>query len=376
MNVVRNEIRTGLLVVVTLAALILVLFYLASPGVFRHTRLYNIYFDDAGGIQAGAAVMLSGRKVGQVKRLTSPVPPEQRPRPDLEAIVQVEVNEGTPIYREVRVIMLQYSMLGEQVIDFTAGKPASGLAPEDTKFIGERQVGINDAAPKILQKLDPVVKSALQTMAELQKTAAQISAITAQGSDLNRALANFKGVGENLVELSGTGGSIRRTLGHLENLTDEESPLTRALQNAETFTRNLATNKDIDRSFRNFRQASANLNTTVQGLNGTVRGIRPRLNATLHNAEQFTDTVKRQPWRLVWPTTKKYPEDQRPAGLLAKPAPTPTPTCSPAPAPPRVAEKRKRQPPSTIPLSDEKSLEIPRRLPPEHDLNYYLNGER
>ena len=34
MNIVRNEIRTGLLVVLTLAALVGVLIYLGAPGVF------------------------------------------------------------------------------------------------------------------------------------------------------------------------------------------------------------------------------------------------------------------------------------------------------------------------------------------------------
>jgi hypothetical protein len=34
--------------------------------------------------------------------------------------------------------------------------------------------------------------------------------------------------------------------------------------------------------------------------------------------EQASDTVKRQPWRLIWPTTKKYPAENQ---TTPKPAP-------------------------------------------------------
>ncbi|MEP6821919.1 MAG: hypothetical protein ABI946_06165, partial [Chthoniobacterales bacterium] len=31
--------------------------------------------------------------------------------------------------------------------------------------------------------------------------------------------------------------------------------------------------------------------------------------ATGANVKDLTQTVKTQPWRLIWPSTKKYPED-------------------------------------------------------------------
>jgi nicotinamidase-related amidase len=29
----------------------------------------------------------------------------------------------------------------------------------------------------------------------------------------------------------------------------------------------------------------------------------------IRNTEQLTDTLKREPWRVLWPSTKTYPED-------------------------------------------------------------------
>src|SRR5438046_10715957 len=73
MQLRRNEVLTGLLVVATLAVLTGVLVLLGAPGLFRPLVSYKINFDNAAGIKLGAPVLLAGRKIGQVAALYSPV---------------------------------------------------------------------------------------------------------------------------------------------------------------------------------------------------------------------------------------------------------------------------------------------------------------
>src|SRR5437763_16883876 len=73
MQLQRNEIMTGLLVIGTVAVLAFVLVLLGAPGLFLPLVAYKIYFDNAAGIKVGAPVMLAGRKIGQVQKLFSPV---------------------------------------------------------------------------------------------------------------------------------------------------------------------------------------------------------------------------------------------------------------------------------------------------------------
>ncbi|MEI7958449.1 MAG: MlaD family protein [Verrucomicrobiota bacterium] len=310
MAVIRNELRTGLLVAITAAVLAAALIYLEAPGLAGERRIYRIYFDNAGGINAGAPVMLAGRKIGQVSRLISPIPVSQRPRPDLVVMVEVAVDRNALIYREERVNMLQYNLLSEQVIDFTKGNEASGRATAETQFIGERQPGLADVGQKMLEKLDPVIGSATLAMKDLQKSSANLATITEQGSDLTSAIANFRLLGDQLVVLSGSDGAVQQTLDNLKMLTGEDSPLAHTITNAEKVTGDLANNKDISVSLRNFRRASENFSSSARGLRSGVQNIRPGIANTVHNAEQFTDTIKHQPWRLIWPSTKKYPEDK------------------------------------------------------------------
>jgi ABC-type transporter Mla subunit MlaD len=337
MNVTRNEVRTGLLVVVTIGALVAVLIYLGAPGVFVPQKTFRIYFDNAAGLKPGAQVLLAGRKIGQVRRLFSPVPEKERPTPKMEALVEIGVNETAQIYQRVKVQMTQNSLLGEMLIDFTSGEEASGLAPDGHSFLGERAGSVADAVPLILEKIDPALTKATATFESLQKTSDNLSKITAEGADLPVALAEFRKFGTNLNEISGENGSLRRSLKNIEHLTGEDgklddafdnlntltgpqSSLAKTLANAERFTADLADNKDIQVTLRNFRRAS-------EQLSGTISDLGDKFSSVGTNLEQASDTVKRQPWRLIWPTTKKYDDTGRaqPPQPRLKVTPTPKP---------------------------------------------------
>ena len=63
--------------------------------------------------------------------------------------------------------------------------------------------------------------------------------------------------------------------------------------------------------------------------------LGPDLKASGTNIKELTETVKTQPWRLIWPSTKKYPQDEQaaaeatPVKKTAKPKPRATATPPP-----------------------------------------------
>jgi ABC-type transporter Mla subunit MlaD len=337
MNISRNEIRTGLLVVLSLTALVAVLLFLGAPGVFIPQHKYRIYFDNAAGIKPGAQVLLAGRKIGQVRELFSPVPEKDRPTPKMETLIEVEVASTAKIFNKVKVQITQPSLLGESVIDFSSGEEASGLAKDGASFMGERPGGLADAVPTILEKIDPVLVKLTGTLDSLQKTSDNLAKLTTDGADLPIALNEFKEFGKNLNELSAYGGPLRnslinietltsdegklgQSLTHLAQLTGPEGSLSKTFKNTEKFTNDIANSGDVTATLRNFREASANLDRTLTQV-GQQFGTIGR------NLEQASETVKHQPWRLIWPTTKKYPEE---------PAAQPTPKATP-----KAIEKKK-----------------------------------
>src|SRR5712692_4931026 len=121
MQLRRNEIMTGLLVVGTLAVITFTLILLGAPGLFRPLVTYKIYLDNAAGIKQGAVVMLAGRKIGQVQKLFSPVSQEEDQRaqeaaaaihppdpnatpsdgkPKFEVRIDVQVDKNALVYRD------------------------------------------------------------------------------------------------------------------------------------------------------------------------------------------------------------------------------------------------------------------------------------
>ena len=80
MQLRRNEILTGLLVLGTVGVLTGILVLLGAPGLFKPLVTYKIYLDNAAGIKLGAPVLLAGRKIGQVESLHSPVSLEEAAR--------------------------------------------------------------------------------------------------------------------------------------------------------------------------------------------------------------------------------------------------------------------------------------------------------
>jgi len=334
MQLQRNEILTGLLVIGTIAVVAFLLVLLGAPGLFRPLVIYRIYFDNAAGIKQGAPVMLAGRKIGQVQKLYSPVSPQEEKRaqeaeaaihppesnatpnpsptpgkPRFEVRVDVQVDKNARVYRDAKTRLMQLGLLGDMAIDITQGTEASGRAKDGEMFAGERTPDLGEAAAKMLEVIKPVAAEATNTMQDLQQTAQNLNRLTDENSELTLALGQFKTFGE-----------------HMANLTAPDSALSHSLTNIEKISSSLTENDNIEVTLRNLRTSSDKLKIAVTDLEPAGQNIK-----------QFSETIKTQPWRLIWPTTKKYAEasptpspGQRTITVRktarAKPRSTPTPT--------------------------------------------------
>jgi ABC-type transporter Mla subunit MlaD len=331
MQLQRNEIMTGVLVVGTVALLAFVLILLGAPGLFRPLVTYKVYFDNASGIKIGAPVMLAGRKIGQVQKLFSPVSPDEDrraqeiaaalhpPQPEVtptpspgkpmyEVRVDVQVDKNAKVYRDARTRLIQLGLLGDMAIDITEGTESAGRAKDGEMFAGERVPDFSEAAAKLLEVIKPVASEASSTLKDLQTTSQNLSRLTDENSELNLALGEFKTFGEHLVDLSAPDGALSQSLNNIEKISTE-----------------LTANNNIGVSLQNFRDSSERLKATMNDLGPAGRNIK-----------DFSETVKTQPWRLIWPSTKKYPEEQQQTASAprqtinvrkstkAKPSPTPT----------------------------------------------------
>ena len=336
MQLQRNEILTGLLVLATIAIVTGILILLGAPGLFRPLVTYSIYLDNAAGIKLGAPVLLAGRKIGQVDKLFSPVSKEDEqraqaaaqalraaegnttppdPKTKFEARIDVKVDKTALVYKDAKARLITLGLLGETAIDITQGNDSSGRASDGEMFAGERVPDFGESISKMLDIVKPVAVEATNTLKELQTTAQNLSKITDENSQLNMSLAQMRTFAENLT-----------------NMTGRDSALSLALKNVEKISSDLAANDNIKLTLDNFRESSEKLKSIM----GDLDQLGPDLKASGENVKELTQTVKSQPWRLIWPSTKKYPEDNQtnaPDTITVKktaktqrhPSPTPAP---------------------------------------------------
>src|SRR6201982_1852722 len=184
--------------------------------------------------------------------------------------------------------MMQLGLLGDLAIDFTQGTGASGRGKDGEIFAGERTPDLGEAAAKMLEVIKPVATEATNTMKDLQQTAQNLNRLTDQNSELTLALTQFKTFGE-----------------HLSGLTAPDSALSHSLTNIEKISTSLTENNNIEVTLRNLRASSEKLKVATTELEPAGQNIK-----------QFSETIKTQPWRLIWPSTKKY----------AAASPTPAPS--------------------------------------------------
>ena len=344
MQLRRNEILTGMLVLITVAVLTAILILLGAPGLFKPLVTYRIYLDNAAGIKLGAPVLLAGRKIGQVEKLYSPVTKDEAMRADaaakalvtpdpnatptpakstptpppavlrFEARIDVRVDKDALVYKYAKTRLISLGLLGETAIDVTQGNDSSGRASDGEMFAGERVPDFGEAIAKMLDVVKPVAVEATATLKELQTTAQNLAKITDESSQLNMSLAQFRTFAENLTSLTGRDSSLSITLKKIEKISTD-----------------LSSNDNISVTLQNFRESSQKL----KGIIGDLGTVGPDLKASGENVKEFTDTLKREPWRLIYKKTKEYPEDQRPADTVtvrkstkaqrtaASPSPTP-----------------------------------------------------
>ena len=207
--------------------------------------------------------------------------------PHFEVRIDVEVDRIALVYKNANVRLMTLGLLGETAIDISGGNDHSGKAEAGQVFVGNRVPDFSEAIAKMLGIIQPVATEATATLKELQSTVTNLSKITDDNSPLTLALGQFKTFTEHLNEITAPDSSLSKSLAHIEDLSNQ-----------------LTKNDNITVTLANFRDSSEKLKTAFDSLEP---GPRSTLCAT---RKTFTATLRSEPWRLIWPSTKKYPEEE------------------------------------------------------------------
>jgi phospholipid/cholesterol/gamma-HCH transport system substrate-binding protein len=292
-----NEIKAGMMIVVSISILAIFLIAIFGMNVGEETKAYSVYLAYVGGISKGSLVKYMGMDVGQVTGITLPQGEESR------ILIKLRVKSNTPVRIDSKAYVTSVGIMSDQHIEITPGSVSAALLPTNSIIESKEVMGF----AQMSQELGELNN-------QLQDLIGKVSDVL---NDQNRS-------------------HIASIMTHADSIIqDQREPLLKTMNNLENLSSQLnGISKNVDElmaSHRtNFDEILSNLKTTVEKSNqliGDLGGSAAHLELLLstnnqnitetlenfqntsRNLEDFTRIIKEQPWLLVRkaaPPERKY----------------------------------------------------------------------
>lgn len=319
-----NEIKIGILAIVTIAVAFWGYKFIIGNNILVKTNSYQVLYDDVSGLQIGTDVKIHGVDVGTVAGVKL-LPGEKE-----QVLVILELDKDISIPKDTRAVIATTSVMGSMDVMLKYEKPCSGadcaevgsfLQGETLGLIGSMvgtdnlELYIKELESTLLVLMDSIDQKFLgiESQNPLAKTLRNLDATTSQ---LSVASAKLNGL---------LSKEIKNTLGSLESVTgtldEKKETLASVLDNADTLTSQLAA-ANLDQTIGEFQQTLEDLQktlasatSTLDGVNATVGGISKgegtlgklmkddelyyNLQRLITNADSLSNDLKDHPYRYV-----------------------------------------------------------------------------
>lgn len=282
-----NEVKAGLMILVSLAILVLFLIVIFGVDFGKKTVEYETYLLYVGGIEEGSLVKYGGLDVGFVKHITLPGPHGSK------LALSLKIREKTPVRVDSEAYITSIGIMADPHIEISTGSPESPLLPPGS-LIKSKEV------PSFTQMAAPLG----ELNEQLQELLSRVVLIF---DDQNRS--HFASMLANMDNLVANGqDQLVGVMKNLENLSDELAVLTTNVNDLvqgnkqnfdETFSHLEKTTEEISQVMSSVRGTLSNLESTVNANGGSIVQIIQNLDSASQNFAEFTQRLKERPWLLV-----------------------------------------------------------------------------
>ena len=188
-----NEAKTGLLVLVCVAALAVLLLKVGNFNFFQKGYTVTSRFHFTSGVKKHAPVRLSGVDVGQVKDIQMIYGDETL----IELILWIE--EGVKIRLDSKAYVTTLGLMGEKYIEIKTGTPAAEYAKEGGLIPSEDPVRLED----LIQVGTKVAGDISKVANDISKVAVHVDeAIVGNRPKIDSIFDNFDETSENFRDFS------------------------------------------------------------------------------------------------------------------------------------------------------------------------------
>lgn len=302
----KNEVKIGILVAVTIAVFILGFNFLRGRGMFSSDKEYYSYYDNVQGLQESAVIQLNGFAVGKVSEIE--LLPDRRIKVTFLLNKNMKVPKGTvaqlasaDLISGTKLISLNMSNASEYIPEggLIEGKGSTGildnLGDQVSPLVGVLQHTVT-SLDTLLNTVNDIInddtrKHLNASFASLEVVLQQMSGLASQ---LNAQSHNLAGVIQNVSSITG-------------NLAGSNERISNTLTNLETFSTSL--NKaPIQQTVEELQRAAGSLQGIVSKINdnnGSLgmllsdKQLYNNLTGTLGTLNTLLDDINKHPAKYV-----------------------------------------------------------------------------
>jgi len=282
-----HEVKAGFFIVISIVVLFAFLFAITGVDLWTGKVSYHTRFKYVGGIEAGSMVRLGGMDVGKVTGLHFPDDGDSRIQ------LLLEVKEGTPIRADSKAVLTTIGLMGAAYVEVSTGSPTAEILPAGGYIQSEDITGFAQMAAPISEISDKL-SELLSSINELFNVENREN-LSATLNNLNRLLEqNADNMDAVMTNMSRITVQLSETLSHINNLVARSDT---------TLNENMSVLQEV---LENTKGLLANLDQTMHDFDSALlsnrddyQDIIKNLNTLTQNIEEFSNTIKQQPWSLV-----------------------------------------------------------------------------
>ncbi len=205
---ISTEAKIGLIGLVAITALIWGVNYLKGKNILSNTYTLHAFFDDAGGLESTAPVLMNGVKIGYVDDLL--LRPGQTP--PIKTVLHIE--KLYPIHKGSRAELYSADLLGTKAIRISPSGKEQLFKDNDTILTSM----VPDMLSSLQERIMPVVEQITSLAVSLDTLASKLDAII--GSETTtETLQHLGSISKSLSTTLAKGGSLNQSFMNLESFS-------------------------------------------------------------------------------------------------------------------------------------------------------------
>ncbi len=305
---ISNEVKVGILVIVSLAVLILGFNFLRGKGVFNSDVVYHTYYENVSGLQEAASVKLHGFKVGKVSDI--------KLEADRRVRVEFLLSKDVTLYEGVKVQMTTDNLLaGTKSLSLIFPETTGTLALKEGAFIPT--VSDADLLSNITENISPLLGTANKAVSSIDSILLSLNAIVSEDAKkhINQSLTYLEQTMADMAKLANAlnkqtnniAGVLDNANNITHNLSKSNEDISQTLGNLNNFTGKLK-DAPLDEAITDLQKTIANLNDVIKQANNPEGSVGLMLNdpnlyqnltTTLKSLDELVSDLKKHPSRYI-----------------------------------------------------------------------------